>query len=66
MKSEVIRETAIFFVFLTRRGIGVQNKRTGRGVVLARESLQFSSWVEAFKSAIDRQEVNALARGFLR
>ena len=62
LASRVIFENQNYVVCLTKAGLSVQNKRKGNGRLLPVDSPKFSEWVEAFETAIDNQESNALAR----
>lgn len=61
-RSKVVFEDGAYVVCLTRAGLSVQNKNKGDGKLLATGTKAFREWLEAFTSAIDRQESNALAR----
>lgn len=57
--SRIVFENGHYVVCLTRAGLSVQSKRNGDGRLLADN---FGDWLEAFDTAIDRDEAHMLAR----
>ena len=63
--SREIFNSSRYCVTLTRAGLIVQNHRTGTGKRMEQSHKQYDTWLEAFDSAIDAEESEALARAFL-
>lgn len=63
--SRNIYNSGRYIVCLTRAGLTVQSHRTGVGVNLPPSHPQFQDYVEAFDTAIDADESNALCRALL-
>lgn len=49
----------------SRAGLIVQSARKAGGVRLAPEHPQYAEWVEAFETAIDKHEADALCRALI-
>ena len=63
--SRNIYNSSRYVVCLTRAGLIVQSHRTGVGVNLPITHPQFQDYVDAFDTAIDADESNALCRALL-
>lgn len=64
MLSKVIFESHGYSVCLTKAGLVVQFR--DRGKVMPRTHSQFQEWLDAFDTALDKDESLALCRTFLK
>lgn len=63
--SRELHNSGRYNVCLVGPGLVVQSHRTGRGVMLARTHQQFAEYLEAFETALDAAEGDALARALI-
>ena len=66
MKSRVLFENRFYSVCLTRAGLSVQKRVSGRGVLIPSGHKSLAHWQEAFETALDAKEAHELAKGFLQ
>lgn len=64
MLSKVIFESHGYSVCLTKAGLSVQFR--DRGKVMSPTHPQYQEWVDAFDTAMDKDESLALCRSFLK
>lgn len=63
--SRVLHQSGRYVVSLTRAGLVVQHHASGTGRLLPRAHSQFGDYVDAFETAIDSKESDALARALI-
>lgn len=50
----------------TRKGLIVQNHRTGKGIIMPTSHPQYAQWLDAFETAIDAEETHLLCNYLTR
>ena len=64
MESQVILENGYYVACVTKAGLSVQNKRTGKGLMLPPTAKDYQHWVNTFMHPDNKSDFNYLAKSF--
>lgn len=64
-QSRVLFKTANYVACVTRAGVSVQSRISGKGKVMPASHPQYRDWLEALDGAADEKERTDLSRAFL-
>lgn len=66
MTSRIILDAHGYIACVTRAGLSVQNKRTGKGKLIRLAEPDCATWIEAIETAMDDRERADLAAAIYR
>lgn len=66
MTSRIILDARGYVVCVTRAGLTVQHKRTGKGVLIPLSHPDYAEWIDAIETALDDREAADLAAAIYR
>lgn len=64
--SRILLDAKGYVVCVTRAGLTIQNKRTGKGRLIVDSDPAYAEWVDAIATAMDDQEAADLAAAIYR